>query len=440
VVGDRGAGKSFWSGVLAHAVSRELVHASFPRLGLNQVEGILAFSEAEHLRHPTKSTLKRALDHGFTPEQIWRAVALDLLEAKEKEQTDLLKQCKGIKDDPRAGAMRFAAISDSLRRSRKSAVLIFDALDRLGDDWATIRKLTQGVFQLALALRNFDNLHVKVFLRPDVAADDGVWAITDTSKLRHDEVKLNWRGTDLYGLLWTLLANDSSAGKAFRDLATELVRARFEKKQVVPGESRWTVPIDLSEDADHQRDVFDLLAGEFMGKSKKRGRTYSWVTNHLQDASGHATPRSFIHAMRSAGAEAKSKDTVLDVQGIQEGVRKASEVRLNELKEDYGWIPRVLEPLKGASVPIEAAELVERWRDADTLRIIRDEALADKSGRYLLPIEMVTGTVDEDPSILIEALTRLSIMLTRADGRRDLPDLFRVAADMKRKGGIPVKR
>lgn len=440
VIGDRGAGKSFWSGVLFHEASRIFVHASFPRLGLDRVKGLLAFSEAETLQHPTKSNLKQALEAGFSAEQIWRAVALDLLEQPGTgPQGNLLQLCAAIKSDPRAGAMRFAAISATLAKQRYRAVLIFDALDRLGDDWTAIRTLTQGVFQLALALRSIDGLHVKVFLRPDVAADDGIWAITDTSKLRHDQVKLNWRGTDLYGLLWTLLANDALAGEGFRKGVARLLPVRFEKKQV-QNEIRWSVPVELAENAEAQRHVFDVVAGEFMGRSKKRGRTYSWVINHLQDASGHATPRSFVLAMRTAGEEAKAKDTVLDVQGIQEGVRKASEVRVDELKEDYRWISRVFEPLKGTSVPVEAEELVETWRDAGTLPLIHREAAADTSGRYLLPIEMMSASQNGDPRILIEALTRLSIMSVRSDGRRDFPDLFRVAADMKRKGGIPVKR
>lgn len=36
------------------------------------------------------------------------------------------------------------------------------------------------------------------------------------------------------------------------------------------------------------------LIGRYMGASLKKGDSYSWVPNHLQDANGDLAPRSFL--------------------------------------------------------------------------------------------------------------------------------------------------
>lgn len=55
-------------------------------------------------------------------------------------------------------------------------------------------------------------------------------------------------------------------------------------------------------------------------------------------------------------------------------------------------------------------------------------------GEFLPPI--VPGSEDDEVSSLIIRLVRIGVLVTRADRRYDMPDLFRVAARILKKGGV----
>ena len=38
----------------------------------------------------------------------------------------------------------------------------------------------------------------------------------------------------------------------------------------------------------------EQLIGRYMGTSPKKGYSYTWIPNHLQDANGDLSPRSFL--------------------------------------------------------------------------------------------------------------------------------------------------
>ena len=144
--------------------------------------------------------------------------------------------------------------------------------------------------------------------------------------------------------------------------------------------------------------------------------------------------------MSVAAESSKSSETALDVPGIQEGVRQASQSRMRELREDYRWIDAVFRPLRDASVPMERKELIKRWRDEKVISVINREIEADETGRYLPP-PRVSAQAD-DPSThtaLLETLEHLSIVEPMGDGRVNMPDLFRLAAGMKRMGGVKLR-
>src|SRR5690606_28404505 len=84
-------------------------------------------------------------------------------------------------------------------------LLVFDALDRLGRDWASIRKLTVALLRFALELRSYRALRAKLFLRTDQAHDERLFRFADASKLRAEAVDLTWRHVDLYGLIYNFL-------------------------------------------------------------------------------------------------------------------------------------------------------------------------------------------------------------------------------------------
>ena len=246
---------------------------------------------------------------------------------------------------------------------------------------------------------------------------------------------MTWARRDLYALLIQYLANDERTRSAVENYSKASLGS-----SLLFNSERYQPPLALMSEEAEQRKFFTTIAGEYMGRSATKGRTYTWVSNHLANARGYSAPRSFLQAMSVAAESSKSSETALDVPGIQEGVRQASQSRMRELREDYRWIDAVFRPLRDASVPMERKELIKRWRDEKVISVINREIEADETGRYLPP-PRVSAQAD-DPSThtaLLETLEHLSIVEPMGDGRVNMPDLFRLAAGMKRMGGVKLR-
>ncbi len=444
VIGDRGTGKSFWSSVLIDRDIRNLVAKRYPRLGLDKVEGRLAFSDAEMAAsHPGRNEINTIIGGGHSAEDLWRAVFLALspyppvgIPQFGPGQWKLVVDW--VASDPARRNAEFRDLDKAMASNGKIYVLVFDALDVIADQWTAIRVQLEGLIKLALAVRALKSVRVKLFIRPDMADDRRLWEVGDASKLRHHDVVLAWKRRDLYGLLWTLLANSpdetgSIGGAAFRDHCASAFEAKFEYQ-----DNSWRAPYHLVEDESRQQRIFHALAGEYMGAGPTKGDTYKWVTNHLSDAAGFAAPRSFLLAMKEAAARSKSIDTVLDKVGIESGARSASKVRVEELSEDYRWMDTVLKAMEGLVVPLAEQDLIARWRERRTIAVLKSLRENESRDRRFIPPGDVLATDDdaEAYSKLIEQLKRLKIFFGLSDGRINMPDLFRLQVNVRRRGGM----
>jgi hypothetical protein len=439
VVGDRGTGKSFWSSVLVNKNIRQLVAQSYPRLKLDRVEGRLGFSDDEfNSEHPTRPVIAKIMTAGHSAEDLWRAVTLRRAPIPDKNtpgyDASWLDWTQWTAASPERCNAAFRTLDEALIRNNAIYVLALDALDRLAMDWEGIRRQMAGIIRLALAVRALKAVRLKIFIRPDMAEDSGLWTVGDASKLRHSEVELTWKRRDLYGLLWTLLANanrDDSA-RSFRDFCASAFGAKFNLVDNV-----WRPSNDLAEDEISQQKVFHALAGDFMGAGPKRGDTYKWVPNHLSDAAGFAAPRSFLLAMKRAAKETKSRETVLDKSGIESGARHASKIRVEELTEDYHWMTTALGDMASLVVPLTESDLAARWQERGTLQKLKSEAeKRNNDSRYIPPGDVLAAPEDDAYELLVEQLVRLKIFFRLADGRINMPDLFRLQANVRRKGGM----
>lgn len=444
VVGDRGTGKSFWSSVLINGDIRNLVAKRYPRLALDRVEGELGFSNAEMTaKHPAPSQIAEIISAGYRAEDLWRAVLLRFAPFQpvgmpEVEFGDWTAAVEWVATNPAKRNAEFRILDQRLSEAGKTYVLVFDALDVIADQWSAIRVQMEGLIKLTLAVRALSAVRTKLFIRPDMADDRRLWEVGDASKLRHGEVRLAWKRLDLYGLLWTLLANspddnESPGGKAFRDHCGNAFGAKFDYQ-----DGSWRPPRQLVEDDDRSGEIFRALAGAFMGRGPTKGDTYKWVTNHLSDARGFAAPRSFLLAMKDGATNTKSHETVLDKAGIESGVRHASKVRVQELSEDYRWMNTILEVMEGLVVPLTEQDLIARWKQRGTIAKLRDTADNEERDRRFIPPGDVLEAIDEGEAYtkLIEQLIRLKIFFRLSDGRINMPDLFRLQANVKRKGGM----
>lgn len=444
VIGDRGTGKSFWSSVLVDDAMRQRVARQYPALGLGRVVGALgfsgdSFSSGSIAEGPTANAIGRIASSEERTEALWRSVLLARSPfppaGLKSLGNDWERATNWVLEDPELRNKEFRALDEALGQGARVYLLVFDALDRIAERWADIQSRMRGLIRVAVAVRSLRFVRMKLFLRPDMADDRAMamWAVGDASKLRHNEVHLQWRRRDLYGLLWTLLANAAEGGCAFRRHCEGLPGAEFSHE-----DGSWRPGRGLTEDDDRQEAIFHALAGEWMGRDRRRGNTFTWVPNHLADAVGSAAPRSFLLAMRDAASTTKSFDFVLDRAGIEAGVRKASGTRVRELIEDYRWMPLVLRALQGLTVPIDQDQLIVRWRERGTLPALRSLVEQESQDQRFIPPGLVLEAADESNAYrnLITTMVGLRIFFELTDGRINMPDLFRLEARIKRRGGI----
>lgn len=398
--------------------------------------------------HPSRRVLRQLLGRRFDVEDIWRAVILHQLAERYKSgwsAASWSERVGFVSESPEEEERMLAEIDSKLGRQGRRHLVVFDALGRSGPDWRTIRDLVRGLLRVCLDLRGYQHIRTKLFMRPDMFEDRAIWAFPDASKLQHGRVMLEWRRVDLYGLLWHWLANRPRSGEAFRMWCARRYRLRFDPVEA-GGSTVHALPMPLRTDENTQAELLEDMASQYMGRDRRRGRTYTWLPNHLADAKGQVSPRSFLLAVKSAETTSRERagQQVLHWEGIKQGVQQASRVRLQELQEDYPWIERVLDPLRSMTVPCYEDDLTSRWRQADVISAIeKAQAQALMNGddkMYLAPHAMDEQTAGGKEAGLVVALIETGVISRLADNRLNMPDLFRVAAGIGRKGGVKAIR
>jgi len=404
VSGIRGAGKSFWW----HALKEEALRLLVLPAGEARVTASAGFGERDAEDRPGRDVLEELLQAGHPPRQIWKAVvlrhALGAAGLPDPAPARWRDRVTWIRADAERTAQLLRAADDALAGNHRVHVVLFDALDTTATDPGARVRLLRGLLEIVVELRARAAIRAKVFARPDMLEDPDVRAFPDASKVLHTAVRLEWPTLDLYGLLFQYLGNAKDD-----DAATEvrsLTKLQWSER---PG-AGWEVPEDLRNDEYAQARVFTALAGPHMGTNHRRGRTYPWLPNHISDARGSVSPRSFLAAMRHAAQATKSDAPhALHWTAIQDGVRQASQVRTTEIGEDLPWARAALEGLQDLLVPCEREVVLRRLR----------------------------GRVDGlTPSEVLHALRDVGLLAELPDGRINVPDLYRVGFRLRRKGGL----
>ncbi|MBW4093455.1 MAG: hypothetical protein HIU82_20495 [Proteobacteria bacterium] len=429
VVGNRGMGKSFWTHALLSPELRSRLAKVYGHRLLTSADVVVGFNGSDKVSPtaPTIDEVTSLLARGIDPELIWRAVLIRiaskyLSDGADKPLGDVIV---GLQGDPNRYSVVLSAADDELARRGSTILVVFDALDRLGRDWDSIRRLTQALLSLAVGLQSFSSIRMKIFMRVDQFSDQDLFRFPDSSKLVNDHVNLIWRPTELYGLLlFELLRNDTSREPL------EMLAQRERVSEALPraGVDSWAY-------VGAQERLINRIAGEFMGSNKKRGQVYTWVPLHLSDAAHTCSPRSFLIAWKKAAEHLPPPEgRAVDHLGLLDGVRSASTSRLLELYEDYPWIKPALAALRRQFVPMEREQLFEIWESQKVIKAIRGSASAEP--RYT-PVKFLAG---DQLSALLSSMRDVGVMEERANGKINVPDIFRVEAEILRKGGVGVPK
>lgn len=425
VRGGRGVGKTVWFKALQDDSLRTIA-AKYYRLGrLDRVDTIAGFGANLSKQYPNPRRLQSLIDR-FRPSDIWTAVALFGFEIPELAAFgDWPERVQWVVANPGKVEDAILTVDEQAGKDDRIKLLLFDAMDRLHSDRRIADQLARGIFELALNLRTSTrNLRVKLFIRYDMF-DTVKLDFADASKLIANITDLRWPETSLYALLFHYLSNASS-----------------EHSESFTSDTGWADR--FSGDEAKQRDILERIASRYMGADRRKGYTYTWLPNHLSDGRQQVSPRSFLSAFRRATQRTEEDFSghayALHWDAIRQGVQHASEIRVQEVKEDTPWVSNAIDPLRGTQVPIEKDEVIRRWEDAG----LTSELLSQRSKTSELSEDdsenqqmFATGPLNTDYEDLIAELIDLGVMTIRTNKKLDLPDVYRIAFDIGRKGGVP---
>lgn len=430
VVGARGTGKSFWSGVLGQAATKAAAAVAYPRLGLNNVVVAFGFTGIGGPQGTSGEALNK-----FVPENagteiakaFWWATILRAASITDGVPIPKLADFMAASSDLEQREEILLQHETRLQSEGRVLLVVYDALDTVATNWPRRRLLTEALVEVVWAMRAYRAIKLKLFLRPDQIDDDAL-RFVELPKLRTGAVRLAWAGIDLYGLFYArlALASDTSTNAAFKKLLASKNIKESDRNSILA--RRWV----LSRSSEDQSRVMEVLAGPYMASGQygfKKGKTYEWPVTHLADAFDEVTPRSFLGLMIAAAQYGTSPtDRVITPDGIRHGLRAASKTRVDQLHQDFPWIKGVLAPLAGLLLPQHEKEVYKAWKTTKTIDNLFDDALTQK---YLAPFSTEGQRSEKE---LFEALKRIGVMFRRKDDRIDMPDLFRVAAKLLKKG------
>jgi hypothetical protein len=320
------------------------------------------------------------------------------------------------------GRQELVALSawlDGVERGLNAGVVItYDRLDRIGSSSGTRQQMTASLLAMWLSLADrYRRIRPKIFVREDLF-QASLAKFPDASKLDARSVSLEWRVEDLYRVLIKHMANTSDRLKEWIESSSRGIPL------TASGALGWMPPRMLPETGpESQKHFVDHLAGEMMGSGPKKGQTYRWIPNRLQDAHARAVPRSFLGLVRNAATFAVNRGPsaqylrLLTPMELAGALDNTSTLRAKEIEEEFPVVAR-LENLRGKTV------LLARKAAVDALS--RQPAKDDEHGA--------------DGELVLHTLIDLGVMSERSDGKIDVPDIYRYGFGILRKGGVKRPR
>lgn len=297
--------------------------------------------------------------------------------------------------------------------------ITYDELDRICSEYKNLFLYIRNLLSFWFSHNNrWQNLKAKIFLRSDLYNNKSLHFV-DSSKMRAYHLELKWDSLSLYRLLVKRLANSNNDTaftylKSIPDLITDKNSMTL---GYLPGDSEAAF-----------KEFVRKIIGKYMGKDPKRGLSYSWVPNHIQDANGELSPRPFLKCFVFAATEMYEHssdidklegDRLISPSSLQGALAEVSKDRVKELvSEEYGWLEVLNQRIKGQTMLMERSEFL-KYLSIDNWTKVEREALP--------------GTTPED---LLDALEDLGIFSETGDERINAPEIYLHGFGLKRRGGI----
>ena len=309
-------------------------------------------------------------------------------------------------------------LDDRLKAQERWIFINYDELDTLGGvDWELMALLIRGLLTFwSEYARRWQRLQAKIFLRSDLFDNAHVFT-ADFAKLAGSRLELTWSDRNLYAMLIKRIANSSDDWYDYCRSSGVV----FEKDEQLG----WIPQLPNAEAA---RPFIERVAGPFMGQTIKKGRTFTWILDHLRDGNGWITPRNLVRLWGYAAAQELDSaraydDRLLHPSSLRRALDQVSDeyVRMLQSRE-MPWLQAVKERLSGQEVPLTRdkwiAILAQDW-----------QAWRDSPQEKQRPPRRT-------PAEFLDLLIELGVCRRRSDGRIDVPDLFLHGLAIKRRGGV----
>lgn len=428
VLGDRGVGKSALFGVLASGGVRSLLEV--PQRKSDVPELLTVDSEAWPPRAVLDSQLGAdRVEH----EAFWAGLLVRHLAARHPSEIWPVEVVGPDTMDEWLPATRrnlervflaLGAFDADLQARGVKLLVVYDELDKLSLSYsglfAPIRGLLGFWYSQARALRM---IRPKIFLRTDLFRPRTLDFPDATKMFRGHAIELAWDRDSLYAM-WLKrirnVAHDRLRGDVSAWMAHVVPRLDWVPMGDRLGELPWQPDEALL------RPAIEALVGPWMGPNPRKGATYNWLPNHIQDANGRLAPRSFLSLLRRA-AELTLEDPGAATSAhpmrpthLQTALEAASEDRIRELGEEDPWLVQLPDLLRDLSVPTRRQDLSRRLKP--------DRWPASHKPPFASPDE------------IFDHLVERGIVEPRVDGRYNVPDIYLFGLGMKRKGGVKRAR
>lgn len=451
VEGMRGSGKSFWTGVLTDL--KLLKELGRQEIGLDLQQALSNIQQSYKIAldagltektFPESNELEKLLAlPGVKAETIWMVAILRLfpvdselgMPASTDEYDQWTSPVAWAGLNPARLSNGLAFLDQQLEQSRQTALVVIDAIDRASHDLSQVSAMGAGLLRVLLELRFAKGLRIKAFFREDVLSRASP-SVVDGSKLLNNKVVLEWNQSELYGLAFYRIAQHSTT---FREQFKQITGSTWKQD----GAQRYVC--NMASDAKTQKLFWRALVGDYMGKVATKGHSFPYIFNHLSDGLGRVAPRIFLVALRAALTSTIDQkleiDRVIHHEAIKDGVRTASTARVTELKDEYAWIDPALQCIHAQkeTVPIDRTTLERIWMANDAGVLSEIEAMRSNA---LIPWRSEAGNAAKIES-LRTTLDQIGVIKSRMKGdceRIEIPDIYRLAYKIGRKGGISTNK
>jgi energy-coupling factor transporter ATP-binding protein EcfA2 len=431
IIGHRGAGKTELFRVLREAGGPQAIASVSNRIdadSLRKINWCVGYSQSEDMFDHSMvlqsfAEQRRSEDLQF----IWLGYLVRTLEAGHLlprtglppelfSETPLETRLENTKSGLDSVISALDRLNRRLEADDEFIFVTYDELDRVSSsNWDALAVIVRGLVQFWSAnSRRWKRIRPKIFLRNDLYQKAAIVG-PDISKLSANRLRLSWSVKDLYALFFKRLVNQSR----------DEVRGYF-RESLPPG--RTTPMLGWMPKGESEADfepAIERMCGEFMGAHRTKGKTFTWIPTHLQDAHGEVLPRSFLRLFEKA-SEIENENLqarepqIIHHSCLRGALDQVSIDRMEELREEFPWIEVFRQHLlpKSITVPIERKEL------QDQIRIKWDSESPDRRAPFSSSYE------------LIQFLGEFGLFYTRKDGRVDVRDIYLKGLGFKRKGGV----